>query len=109
MAKRGAYVFAVALLIALGVAFVLRDTPGYVDHVANGRLRGDIYHYVLWTRLVALGGMEDAYSGTWPETYAVYGPVVLYPWQFVGNVYLFLVDSDFDLARAESSLWLLRA
>ena len=44
----------------------------------DGTLTGDITHYVYWTRLVTLGGIQAAYSGTWPETYAVYPPVTLY-------------------------------
>ena len=49
-----------------------------------------------WTRLVTLGGIQSAYGGTWPETYAVYPPVTLYPYQAVGNVYRWLQDPDFD-------------
>jgi hypothetical protein len=104
----GGRLFAAAALLALGAAYGLRDTPGYVHLVIEGRLRGDLYHFVLWTRLVALGGVQDAYRGVWPDTYAVYGPVVLYAYQVVGVAYRAAVDPTFDLSRAESSAWLLR-
>ena len=104
----GGRLFAAAVLLALGAAYALRDTPGYVHHVVAGRPLGDLYHYVLWTRLVALGGVQEAYRGVWPETYAVYGPVVLYAYQVVGVAYRAAVDPTFDLPRAETSTWLRR-
>ena len=91
------------------VAYALRDTPGFFDHVVDGRRRGDIYHYILWTRLVTLGGVENAYRGTWPESYAVYGPVVLYAYQVAGSIYRGAVDARFDVLLAETSAWLHRA
>src|SRR5207237_8148074 len=51
-------------------------------------------------------GIQSAYSGSWPETYAVYPPVTLYPLQAVGTVYRALQDPDFDPERAQQSLWL---
>src|SRR5689334_12069887 len=79
--------------IALIAGHLLRDTPGYVVRQADGSLPGDITHYVYWTRLVTLGGIQAAYSGAWPQTYAVYPPVTLYPYEIVGNVYRSLVDA----------------
>jgi hypothetical protein len=107
--RTGLLALAAAALLALGVAYVLRDTPGYLDRPIDGRWRGDIYHYVLWTRLVTLGGLQAAYHGTWPETYAVYGPVVLYAYQAVGTAYRLLVDPELDPLRAEAGTWLPRA
>ena len=95
-------------LLALVVGHLLRDTPGYVVRQADGSYAGDIDHYVYWTRLVTQGGVQSAYSGTWPETYAVYPPVTLYAYQAVGNAYQLLEDPTFDLERAQASEWLRR-
>jgi hypothetical protein len=97
---------AAALLVALLVGHLLRDTPGYMVGGTDGSLSGDITHYVYWTRLITLGGIQSAYGGTWPETYAVYPPVTLYPYQALGTVYRWLQDPTFDPAAAQQSLWL---
>jgi Gpi18-like mannosyltransferase len=97
---------AAAVLVALLAGHLLRDTPGYMVRGADGSLSGDLTHYVYWTRLVTLGGIQSAYSGTWPETYAVYPPVSLYPYQALGALYRWLQDSTFDPAAAQQSLWL---
>jgi len=104
--QRGTAIFCGAVMLALGVGHLLRDTPGYVVLQPDGTYAGDINHYVYWTRLVTLGGVQAAYSGTWPETYAVYPPVTLYPYQVVGTLYRALDDPSFDPARAQRSLWL---
>src|SRR5207302_6650897 len=62
--------------------------------------------YVYWTRLVTLGGIQSAYHGTWPETYAVYPPVTLYPMELVGTLYQALQDPAFDPDQAQRNLWL---
>jgi Gpi18-like mannosyltransferase len=72
----------------------------------DGSVTGDITHYVYWTRLVTLGGIQAAYGGTWPETYAVYPPVTLYALQAVGSAYRWLQDPSFDPEAAQQSLWL---
>jgi len=95
-----------AVLVALVAGHLLRDTPGFAVRAADGSLEGDIVHYVYWTRLVTLGGIQAAYGGQWPETYAVYPPITLYPYQAVGYLYRLLVDSSFDPQRAQDSLQL---
>jgi hypothetical protein len=75
-------------------------------HNPDDTITGDITHYVYWTRLVTLGGVQAAYGGTWPETYAVYPPVNLYAYQAVGSAYRWLVDLSFDPQAAQDSLWL---
>ena len=95
-----------AVLLMLLVAHLLRDTPGYMVRNPDGSLSGDITHYVYWTRLVTQGGIQVAYSGTWPETYAVYAPVALLPLQAVGLAYERFQDPSFDADRAQASLWL---
>src|SRR5205814_8466895 len=106
LSRRPLIVFGGAVVLALLAGHVLRDTPGYAVRNADGSLAGDINHYVYWTRLVTLGGIQAAYSGTWPETYAVYPPVTLYPYQLVGNAYQLVVDPSFDAQAAQQSLWL---
>jgi len=96
-----------AFVVALLVGHLLRDTPGYMVRNPDGTVTGDITHYVYWTRLVTLGGVQSAYGGTWPETYAVYPPVTLYAYQAVGTAYRWLQDPAFDPQRAQQSLWLL--
>jgi hypothetical protein len=95
-----------AVLLTLLVAHMLRDTPGYMVRNPDGSLSGDITHYVYWTRLVTQGGIQAAYSGSWPETYAVYAPIALIPLQVVGLAYQFFQDPGFNLDRAQQSLWL---
>jgi hypothetical protein len=75
----------IAVLLAAGaVCAPLIVRPG---HVANYE------HYVYWTRLVTLEGIQAAYSGTWPESYAIYPPVTLYFFKVVGHGYQALVGS----------------
>src|SRR5207244_11678594 len=99
-------VFGCALMLALLAGHVLRDSPGYMVHNPDGTTTGDITHYVYWTRLVTLGGIQSAYGGTWPETYAVYPPIPLYAYQAVGTIYRWLQDPSFDPRAAQDSLWL---
>src|SRR3989442_318719 len=76
----------------------------------DGSVTGDITHYVYWTRLVTLTGVQAAYDGTfpdsYPETYAVNPPVNLYAYQMVGTAYRGLQDQSFDPDAAQQSLWL---
>lgn len=97
---------AAAALLSLIAGHLLRDTPGYMVRQSDGSLAGDITHYVYWTRLVTLGGIQSAYSGSWPETYAVYAPVALLPLELVGSLYQRLQDPGFEPNAAQQSLWL---
>src|SRR5207244_633113 len=83
-----------------------RDSPGYMVRNPDGTTTGDITHYVYWTRLVTLGGIQSAYGGTWPETYAVYPPIPLYAYQAVGTVDRWVQDPSFDPRAAQQSPWL---
>jgi Gpi18-like mannosyltransferase len=98
--------FGAALLLALVVGHLLRDTPGYVLPNADGSYSGDITQYVDWTRLVTLGGIQSAYSGTWPATYAIYPPVALLPYEVVGSLYQRFEDPSFDAEQSQQSLFL---
>jgi Gpi18-like mannosyltransferase len=98
--------FGGAIVLTLLVGHLLRDTPGYMVRNPDNTVTGDITHYVYWTRLVTLGGIQSAYGGTWPETYAVYPPVTLYTYQLVGTLYRWSLDPSFDPIQAQASLWL---
>jgi hypothetical protein len=106
LSRRAALILGGAVLIVLLCGHLLRDTPGYAVRNEDGSLSGDITHYVYWTRLVTLGGIQAAYSGTWPETYAVYPPITLYTYQLVGNAYRLFVDPGFDADAAQRSAFL---
>ena len=101
-------VLAAAVVVTLAIGHLLRDSPGYMVHNPDGTTTGDITHYVYWTRLVTLDGVQAAYSGRWPETYAVYPPVNLYAYAVIGTAYRLTQDPTFDIDRAQASL-LLRA
>ncbi len=99
---------------ALAASLTLLDSPGYVHGGrvpprGEGVLEGDVGHYVAWTRLVTVEGLQRAYSGTYPETFAVYGPVVMASYRLAGVAYRGAVDPAFDLQRARESPWLRRA
>ena len=70
------------------------------------RPESDLTHYVFWTRLATLEGVENSYRGTWPETRAAYGPVVLYSYAVAGHAYRWLLDPTFGMDDALSSAWL---
>lgn len=107
--RRSLGVFLAAVAVALVVGVLLRNTYGYAVRNPDGTINGDIEHYIYWSRLVTLGGVQDAYKGTWPETYAVYPPVTLYGLQAVGNLYRAAVDPSYDAAAAMWNPWLVRA
>jgi Gpi18-like mannosyltransferase len=106
---RGLCAFGAALAVTIVAAYYLRDSPGFLARSDDGRVESaDINQYIYWTRLVTLGGVQSAYSGAWPETYAVYGPITLYSWELLGNIYRASIDPDFDIQRALHSGWLFR-
>jgi Gpi18-like mannosyltransferase len=102
--NRWRVLFGAAVVVALSVGHLLRDTPGYMVHNPDNTTTGDITHFIYWTRLVTLGGIQSAYGGTWPETYAVYPPVTLYAFQLAGIAYQRTEDPAFDPERAQQSL-----
>jgi hypothetical protein len=108
-ARHTALLFGVAILVSLAVTVTLRDSRGFESRGADGRRWDDLAGYVSWMRLVTLGGVQDAYHGTYLDTYSTYGPVILYGYQVVGNAYRLLVDPEYDRARAEESPWPVRA
>lgn len=71
-------VFLVAWIVSAAICFALAYTPGYA---------GDVTHYKYWTRVIAVDGLHAIYSGTYPETYAIYPPVTLYALDLVAKIY----------------------
>jgi hypothetical protein len=60
----------------------------------------DVDHYKFWTKLVAEGGVQAAYSGVFPHTYAIYPPFTLYFYWAAGQAYRTIIDPAFDMPRA---------
>lgn len=77
--------FLAALAIRIYIAAIL---PGYED---------DTTHFKWWTRLVTQDGLSQAYSGTYPQTYAIYPPLMLGFLDIVGHLYQWLFSSSFAL------------
>src|SRR5919199_6613411 len=90
----------VAALVALALAAALNGAIA-VTTVA-GPL-ADLTHYKHWTHLVSVEGMHAAYSGEYPQTYAIYPPVALATFRLAGALYQRAVDPSFDLDRALAS------
>jgi len=89
-----------AVLLALAATTALYGTIAVQSEA--GPL-ADLTHFKHWTRLVSVEGMHAAYSGEYPETYAIYPPVTLATFRLAGLVYQRTVDSSFDLDRALAS------
>ncbi|MDO8690711.1 MAG: hypothetical protein Q7R39_11995 [Dehalococcoidia bacterium] len=75
-------------LAALAVRLYLATLPGYED---------DTTHFKWWTRLVTQEGLSQAYSGTYPQTYAIYPPLMLLCLKIVGHLYQGLFSPSFAL------------
>lgn len=75
-------------LVALAVRLYLATVPGYED---------DTTHFKWWTRLVTQEGLSQAYSGTYPQTYAIYPPLMMFFLKAVGHLYQGLFSPSFAL------------
>lgn len=75
-------------LAALAVRLYLATMPGYED---------DTTHFKWWTRLVTQEGLSQAYSGTYPQTYAIYPPLMMFFLKTVGHLYQGLFSPSFAL------------
>ncbi|MCL4533992.1 MAG: hypothetical protein M1370_02395 [Bacteroidetes bacterium] len=62
----------------------------------------EVDHYKFWTKLVTDNGVQAAYSGTFPHTYAIYPPVNIYFYWGIGQLYRARIDPTFDIERALS-------
>ncbi|MBI2906340.1 MAG: glycosyltransferase family 39 protein [Chloroflexi bacterium] len=79
------------ILVLATVAMVWAQTLGFPL---------DVDHYKFWTKLVTEQGVQGAYSGEFPHTYAIYPPVTLYFYWGIGQVYRSAIDPAFDMDRA---------
>jgi hypothetical protein len=63
----------------------------------------DVLHYKYWTHQIATYGVSGSYSGTYPETAAIYPPVTMYGYRVAGWLYRHLYDPAFDMEIALQS------
>jgi Gpi18-like mannosyltransferase len=63
----------------------------------------DVGHYKYWARQIATYGVAGAYSGTYPETAAIYPPVTMYGYRVAGWIYRHFFDPSFDMPVALES------
>src|SRR5215208_3656924 len=90
----------------LAVALALLAATALNGSIIVGSEAGplaDLTHFKHWARLVSVEGMHTAYSGEYPETYAIYPPVTLVTFRLAGLLYQRAVDPSFDLDRALAS------
>lgn len=83
------------LLVATGVSAWVLALPA---HAAS-----DVGHYKYWAKQVATQGISGAYSGTYPETAAIYPPVTMYGYRVAGWIYRRGFDPAFDMRAALES------
>ncbi len=60
----------------------------------------EVDHYKFWTKLITENGLQAAYSGTFPHTYAIYPPLTLYFYWIAGHIYQAGMDPTFEIGRA---------
>jgi Gpi18-like mannosyltransferase len=91
-----------AWLAALCIVLVATAVSAWVlalpAHAAS-----DVGHYKYWAKQVATYGVAGAYSGTYPETAAIYPPVTMYGYRIAGWIYRRGFDPAFDMDAALAS------
>ena len=85
---------AVVLLATLVCAAVL----AIPSHSAS-----DVGHYKYWAKQIATYGVAGSYSGTYPESAAIYPPVTMYGYRVAGFIYKWGFDRAFDMPAALDS------
>lgn len=91
-----AWLLALAIVILAGAAsFAVMELPAHS--------MADVTHYKYWTRQVTLHGVAGAYSGTYPETAAIYPPVTMYGYRVAGWIYQRWFDLSFNMPMALAS------
>lgn len=63
----------------------------------------DMRYFKMWTRVLVLDGLHNAYSGTYPATYSIYPPFTLAAFWAVGQFYRLVADPSFGLEAALAS------
>ena len=86
--------------LPLAVVMIASGAASLLLILAPTHPAADVTHYKYWTRLVTFEGLAGAYSGSYPQTAAIYPPVTLYGYRLVGLLYEGLVDPVFNLERA---------
>ncbi|MCC6179562.1 MAG: hypothetical protein IT305_29990 [Chloroflexi bacterium] len=89
--------------LALAGVVVLAALASFVVMELPTNAAADVTHYKYWTHQIATHGVSGAYSGTYPETAAIYPPVTMYGYRVVGWLYRHLFDPSFDLQTALDS------
>ena len=84
----------VVALAALACAAVL----AIPSHSAS-----DVGHYKYWAKQIATHGVAGSYSGTYPETAAIYPPVTMYGYRVAGFIYKWFFNFPFDMQVALAS------
>ena len=89
-------------VLAMGLVVVAALVSFAVVELPSNPL-ADVVHYKYWTRQIATHGVSGAYSGTYPETAAIYPPVTMYGYRIAGWLYRHLYDPTFDMPAALES------
>ena len=63
----------------------------------------DVGHYKYWTKQIATYGVSGSYSGTYPESAAIYPPVTMYGYRLAGLIYKYGYDIFFEMQPALES------
>ena len=87
---------------ALGIVLLATIVSVWVISLPS-HAAADVSHYKYWARQVDSHGVAGAYSGTYPETAAIYPPVTMYGYRVAGWIYRRFVDTSFDMPRALES------
>ncbi len=90
-------------VLALGMVVAAAALASLALMLLPSHAAADVTHYKYWTRQVTLAGVAGAYSGTYPETAAIYPPLTMYGYSMAGWLYTTLVDPEFDRDRALGS------
>lgn len=85
----------IIVLVATGVSAWVLSLPA---HAAS-----DVSHYKYWAKQIATHGVSGAYSGTYPETAAIYPPVTMYGYRVAGWIYRRGFDPAFEMNAALES------
>ena len=60
----------------------------------------DVGHYKYWAKQIATYGVAGSYSGTYPESAAIYPPVTMYGYRVAGFIYKWAFDFQFLMEPA---------
>jgi Gpi18-like mannosyltransferase len=87
-----------ALAIVALAGLVCAAVLAIPSHAAS-----DVGHYKYWAKQIATYGVAGSYSGTYPESAAIYPPVTMYGYRVAGWFYRRGFDPAFDMPVALES------